>query len=101
MLLPIYLLVALCSVSCHPGRVTSHDNHEVKAPTDRQDLLLMANERQVVHYRYLAAEQVGAASRLAESGDVTGTTRMLFSAIEYQALAEEVQEQTADRLAPE
>jgi hypothetical protein len=101
MLLPIYLLVGLCSVSCHPGRVTSHDNHEVKAPTDRQDLLLMANERQVVHYRYLAAEQVGAASRLAESGDVAGTTRMLFSAIEYQALAEEVQEQTADRLATE
>lgn len=101
MLLPISLLVSLCSVSCHPGRLTFPGNHEVKAPTDHQDLLLMANERQVVHYRYLAAEQVGAASRLAESGDVAGTTRMLLSAIEYQALAEEVEEQTADRLATE
>jgi hypothetical protein len=59
----------------------------------------MANERQVVHYRYLAAEQVGAASRLAEGGDVDGTTRMLSSAVEYQALADEVEEQTADHLA--
>jgi cell division protein FtsL len=99
MLLPISLLVGLLPVACDAARVTLHDSHEVKALTSRQDLLLMANERQVVHYRYLAAEQVGAASRLAEGGDVAGTTRMLFSAIEYQALAEEIEEQTADRLA--
>jgi hypothetical protein len=99
--LHVSLLAALLPVSCDAARVTLHGSHEVKALAIRQDLLLMANERQVVHYRYLAAEQVGAASRLAEGGDVDGTTRMLFSAVEYQALAEEVEEQTADHLAVE
>lgn len=99
MLLLISLLVGLLPVACDAGRVALHGSHEVKTLTHRQDLLLMADERQVVHYRYLAAEQVSAASRLAETGDVAGTTRMLFSAIEYQALAEEIEEQTADRLA--
>ena len=66
MLLPIFLLIGLLPVACGTGRVTVHGNHEVKALTNRQDLLLMADERQVAHYRYLAAEQVGAASRLAE-----------------------------------
>ena len=97
-LLATSLLIGLLPVSCDAARVTLHGSPEVKAPTSRQDLRLMANERQVVHYRYLAAEQVGAASRLAEGGDVAGTTKMLFSAIEYQALAEEVEDQTADRL---
>lgn len=101
MLLTISLLVSLLPISCDASRVTLHGSHEVKAPTSHQNLLLMANERQVVHYRYLAAEQVGAASRLAEGGDVAGTTRMLFSAVEYQALAEEIEKQTADRLATE
>lgn len=85
------LFAGLLLVSCHTGRVTLYDSHEVKARASGQDLLLMANERQVVHYRYLAAEQVGAASRLAEDGDVAGTTQRLYSAIEYQALAEEIQ----------
>jgi hypothetical protein len=95
MLFLISLLVGLLPFSCDATRVTLHRSHEVKGVTSRQDLLLMANERQVVHYRYLVAEQVGAASRFAEDGDVAGTTRMLFSAIEYQALAEEIEEQTA------
>jgi hypothetical protein len=101
MLLVISLLVGVLPVSCDAARVVLHGRSEVKTPTSRQDLLLMANERQVVHYRYLAAEQVGVASRLAENGDVAGTNKMLFSAIEYQALAEEIEEQTADRLATE
>ena len=96
--LPISLLVCLLPVSCDAARVTLPGSHEVKALTSGRNLLLMANERQVVHYRYLAAEQVGVASHLAEGGDVAGTTRMLFSAIEYQALAEEIEERTADRL---
>lgn len=95
--LPVLFLLGLLSTSCDAARVTLHGSHDVKPVTNRLDLLLMANERQVVHYRYLAAEQVGAASRLAEGGDVAGTTEMLFSAIEYQALAEEIEEQTADR----
>jgi hypothetical protein len=101
MFLTVTLLIGFLPVSCDAGRVTLQGSHDVKALTNRQDLLRMANERQVVHYRYLAAEQVGAASRLAEGGDVAGTTRMLFSAIEYQALAEEREEQAADRLATE
>lgn len=95
------LLVGLLLVSCHPGRVILHGSQQVQTATSGQDLLLMANDRQVVHYRYLAAEHVGAASRLAEDGDVVGTTRMLYSAIEYQALAEEIEQQTADRVANE
>lgn len=81
--------------------MTLHGPQPVKAVRSGQDLLIMANERQVVHYRYLAAEHVGAASRLAQDGDVAGTTQMLYSAIGYQALAEEIEQQGADRLATE
>lgn len=93
----IVLLVGLLPVSCNAVGLPLPGHHESKALGSRHDLLLMANERQVVHYRYLAAEQVGVASRLAEDGDIAGTTRMLFSAIEYQALAEEMEAQNADR----
>ncbi len=57
----------------------------------------MADERQALHYRYLAAEHVGAASRLAEDGDEEATTQMLYGAIEYQGIAEEIEQQSANR----
>jgi hypothetical protein len=62
-----------------------------------QDLLLMADERQALHYRYLAAEHIGAASRLSEGGDEAATTQMLYAAIEYQGIAEEIEQRSTSR----
>ena len=57
----------------------------------------MADERQALHYRYLAAEHIGAASRLSENGDEAATTQMLYGAIEYQGIAEEIEQRSASR----
>jgi hypothetical protein len=57
----------------------------------------MADERQALHYRYLAAEQVGAASRLAKDGDEATMTQLLYSAIEYQSIAEEIEGRAENR----
>lgn len=93
----IALLISLLVLACHPPSVTLHGIREPRATTPAQDLLLMADERQALHYRYLAAEQIGAASRLAEDGDEAATTQMLYGAIEYQGIAEEIEQRSASR----
>lgn len=90
-------LASLFILACHPPNVTLHGTHEPNPLMAGQDLLLMADERQALHYRYLAAEHVGAASRLSEDGDEAATTQMLYGAIEYQGIAEEIEQRSANR----
>ena len=90
-------VVSLFASACHAPSVTLHDTREPKLMTVGQNLLLMADERQALHYRYLAAEHVGAASRFSEDGDEAATTQMLYGAIEYQGIAEEIEERAANR----
>lgn len=93
----ITFLASLFVFACHPPNVTLHGIHEPKSMVPGQDLLLMADERQALHYRYLAAEHIGAASRLSEDGDEAATTQMLYGAIEYQGIAEEIEQRSANR----
>jgi hypothetical protein len=90
-------LAGLFILACHPPNVTLHSTREPKSIMVGQNLLLMADERQALHYRYLAAEHIGAASRLSEEGDEAATTQMLYVAIEYQGIAEEIEQQSANR----
>ncbi|HKN87920.1 MAG TPA: hypothetical protein VJV04_13745 [Nitrospiraceae bacterium] len=91
------VLVSLFSFACHAPNVSLHDTREPRLATVGQDLLLMADERQALHYRYLAAEHVGAASRFSEDGDEATSTQMLYGAIEYQGIAEEIEQRAANR----
>jgi hypothetical protein len=93
----IAFLASLCVLACHPPSVTLHGTRQPNPMTPAQDLLLMADERQALHYRYLAAEHIGAASRLSENGDEAATTQMLYGAIEYQGIAEEIEQRSASR----
>jgi hypothetical protein len=90
-------LTGFLFISCQAWCVTFHENQKPKAEVKRQDLILMADERQAVHYRYLAAEHVSSASRLAEEGNEAATTQMLHGAIECQGIAEEAEERAAYR----
>ena len=90
-------LVSVFASACHAPSVTLHDTREPKLGSVGQNLLLMADERQALHYRYLAAEHVGAASRFSAEGDEAATTQMLYGAIEYQGIAEEIEERAANR----
>ena len=90
-------LAGLFILACHPPNVPLHSTREPKSIMAGQNLLLMADERQALHYRYLAAEHIGAASRLSEEGDEAATTQMLYVAIEYQGIAEEIEQQSANR----
>lgn len=93
----IVVLMGVLLASCQTPSVILHDTHAPKVLAQGQDLLLRADEHQALHYRYLAAEHVGAASRLAKDGDEATMTQMLYSAIEYQGIAEEIEERAANR----
>jgi len=93
----IAFLASMFVIACHAPSVTLHDSREPKLVSVGQDLLLLADEHQAVHYRYLAAEHIGAASRFSENGDEAATTQMLYGAIEYQGIAEEIEQRTANR----
>ena len=100
----LLLLFGVLLASCQGGTglTSSRSSLSVKPSVisiTGRDLVLMADERQAVHYRMLAAERMSAASRLAEAGDEEATTHMLFGAIAYQGLAEEAAARVADRLA--
>ena len=98
------LLVGLLFASCQTGTGMGPNLSSISVKPSvisltGRDLVLMADERQAVHYRVLAAEQMSAASRLAEAGDEEATTHMLHGAIAYQGLAEEAAARVANRLA--
>jgi len=93
----IAFLTSMFVIACHAPSVSLHDSREPKLVSVKQDLLLMADEHQALHYRYLAAEHVGAASRFSEDGDEATTTQMLYGAIEYQGIAEEIEQRAANR----
>lgn len=93
----ITLWVGVSLSACHAPSVTLHDRREPNLTAGGQDLLLMADEYQALHYRYLAAEHVGAASRLSEDGNEPASTQMLYGAIEYQGIAEEIEQRAANR----
>lgn len=97
LLTAIALLASLLFISCDSTRIALHGLQGPKRVKQGQDLLLMADERQAVHYRYLAAEQVGAASRQAEAGNEAATAELLYGAIEYQNIVEEVEGRAAHR----
>ena len=90
-------LASMLVTACHAPSVTLHDSREPKLVSVGHDLLLMADEHQALHYRYLAAEHVGAASRFSEQGDEAATTQMLYGAIEYQGIAEQIEQRAANR----
>lgn len=98
------LLAGCLGVACQttnqtlPGHSTSSSKPTRTSLTGR-DLVLMADERQALHYRILAAERLSAASRLAEAGEVDATDDMLHGAVVYQRLAEEAAARVADRVA--
>jgi len=56
-----------------------------------RDLVLMADQHQMLNYRELAQEYVHSASRLAQGGDEAGATDVLQEAVEYHRIADEAE----------